>query len=94
MATFEEARERKGWSRKEAIEVMEIGRSSLHTYETKNRIPKDEILWKMYNAYDLTEEELGAIILNKLKGKFNSMEHVRKKVSKESTKKLSNEIKH
>ncbi len=63
-----------GLLQNEAEEKLGIAHSTMCRYENGDRIPKDDILWNMINLYKMTPEQLGEVIINKLKMKnFNDI---------------------
>ncbi|WP_195970224.1 helix-turn-helix domain-containing protein [Clostridium thermobutyricum] len=75
-----------GLLQNEAEEKLGIAHSTMCRYENGDRIPKDYILWNMINLYKMTPEQLGEVIINKLKMKNfnkNKINEIKERVENE-----------
>ncbi|WP_338630450.1 helix-turn-helix transcriptional regulator [Clostridium baratii] len=68
-ADLKNIRERAGFTQIEARKKLGVAHSSMYRYENEDRIPEDNVLWKMIGLYHMSTEELGEVIFNKLKSK-------------------------
>ncbi|EJO5346414.1 helix-turn-helix transcriptional regulator [Clostridium botulinum] len=77
---FKTLRERQNLSIREAAKKLNISFQSICRYENKGRVPKKQILIRMFSVYNCTEKELGEAILNNIKflgGKNNGTKDIR-----------------
>lgn len=64
---FKALRKRQNLSIRQAAEKLGLNYQSICRYENKGRVPKNQILIKMFDVYNCTEKELGEAVLNNIK---------------------------